>query len=162
MSQVAEFGYDAGEGYQAVEVPYSGRELSMVIVVPDLDRFDDFESLMNHEIMENIMDRLEQRKIDLKMPKYKFEHNFGLAETIAAMGMPAAFSMGVDFSGMDGTRVLFIRNVVHHAFVSVDEEGTEAAAVTMSADAVLGGPIEEPIKMKINRPFIFLIRDIET
>ena len=162
MKQMEEFCYDSGEGYQVVELPYSKRDLSMVIFVPDLDRFEDFEGLMNQEIVDDIIDRHEQRKIDLKMPKFKFTQHFGLAETMAAMGMPATFSMGADFSGMDGTRDLFIRDVDHHAFVSVDEEGTEAAAATMSIVAVLGGPIEEQIKMKLNRLLIFLIRDIET
>jgi serpin B len=141
MKQIEEFGYGSGVGYHVVELPYSKRELSMVFIVPDLDRFEDFDCLMNKEIVDDIIGRLEQRQIDLRMP--------------------AALVMGADFSGMDGTRDLFIRDVVHQAFVSLDEEGTEAAAATMSAVAELGGPIEEPIKMKINRPFIFLIRDIE-
>jgi len=162
MSQVEEFGYGAGEGYQAVELPYSMRELSMVIIVPDLDRFEDFESRMNQEIVDNIINTLEQRKIDLKMPKFEFKQNFDLAKPLAAMGMPSAFSVDADFSGMDGTRDLLIWDVVHQAFVSVDEAGTEAAAATMSAIGLAGGPIEEPIKLKINQPFIFLIRDIET
>jgi serpin B len=162
MSQVEEFGYGAGEGYQAVELPYSMRELSMVIIVPDLDRFEDFESRMNQEIVDNIINTLEQRKIDLKMPKFEFKQNFDLAKPLAAMGMPSVFSVDADFSGMDGTRDLLIWDVVHQAFVSVDEAGTEAAAATSLGFILLGGSIEEPILMKIDRPFIFLIRDIET
>jgi len=75
--------------------------------------------------------------------------------------MPVAFSGGADFSGMTGNRDLFIADVVHKAFVSVDEAGTEAAAATavvMELTAVPG----EPVEVTIDRPFIFLIRDIET
>ena len=77
------------------------------------------------------------------------------------MGMPVAFTGDADFSGMTGNRDLFIADVVHKAFVSVDEAGTEAAAATavvMELTAVPG----EPVEVTIDRPFIFLIRDIET
>jgi serpin B len=76
------------------------------------------------------------------------------------MGMPIAFTRYADFSGMTGNRDLFIADVVHKAFVSVDEAGTEAAAtaVVMELTAVLG----ESVEVTIDHPFIFLIRDIET
>ena len=75
--------------------------------------------------------------------------------------MPDAFGGGADFSGMTGSRDLWISEVVHKAFVSVDEEGTEAAAATGAAMA-LSGPSKEPIEVTVDRPFIFLIRDIGT
>ena len=162
MEQVKGLGYYSGEGYQAVELPYSGRELSMVIIVPDLEIFNEFERSINQEVMDTIIDGLEQRQIVLKMPIFEFEKRLGLSNTLAGMGMPTAFSMDADFSGMDGTMDLFIRDVVHQAFVSVDEAGTEAAAATAVIMALKSAPIEEPIKLDIDRPFIFLIRDIET
>jgi len=162
MKQVKGFGYDSGEGYQAVELPYSGEELSMVILVPDLDRFDGFETSISQEVVANIITGLEPTQIALRMPKFEFEKNIGLAETLSGMGMPEAFSMDADFSGMDGTRDLFIRDVIHQAFVSVDEAGTEAAAATAVIMTLKSAPIEEPIELDIDRPFIFLIRDIET
>jgi serpin B len=94
------------------------------------------------------------------MPKLRIESDFSLAKTLAAMGMPDAFS-DADFSGMDGTRELFIKDVVHKAFVAVDEAGTEAAAAT--AVVVLEkGMAEPPVEVAVDHPFIFLIRDIET
>ena len=134
----------------------------MVIIIPDLERFDDFESSMNQEVVDNVIDGLEQRQIVLSMPKFEFEKHLGLSEMLAAMGMPAAFSMDADFSGMDGTKDLFIRDVVHQVFVSVDEAGTEAAAATAVVMTLKSALIEEPIELDIDRPFIFLIRDIET
>ena len=75
------------------------------------------------------------------------------------MGMPQAFAGGqADFSGMDGTRRLFISDVAHQAFVAVDEAGTEAAAVTL----VLEAPVSLPQELRIDRPFIFIIRDVPT
>jgi len=96
------------------------------------------------------------------MPKFEFDSEFRLNDTLAEMGMPIAFSPGdADFSGMTGNRELFISDVIHKAFVSVDEAGTEAAAATavIMMRAAVSKP---PVEVTIDRPFIFLIRDIET
>jgi serpin B len=95
------------------------------------------------------------------MPKFEFDARFSLKEALIAMGMPAAFSAGADFSGMTGDRALSIADVVHKAFVSVDEEGTEAAAATAVVMVESAMPAQ-PVEVIIDHPFIFLIRDIET
>jgi serpin B len=95
------------------------------------------------------------------MPKFEFESDFTLANTLAAMGMPVAFSSEADFSGMTGNRDLFIAEILHKAFVSVDEAGTEAAAATAVVMTMTAAP-EEPVEVTVDRPFVFLIRDIET
>jgi serpin B len=84
-----------------------------------------------------------------------------LKQALAALGMPAAFSDKADFSGMTGDRALFISDVLHKAFVSVDEEGTEAAAATAVVMKLLAAP-EEPVEVTLDHPFLFLIRDIQT
>jgi len=78
------------------------------------------------------------------------------------MGMPVAFTDDADFSGMTGKRELFISDVVHKAFVAVDEAGTEAAAATAVIVGVTSVPVEPPVQVIVDRPFIFLIRDIDT
>jgi serpin B len=95
------------------------------------------------------------------MPKFDFESSFDLGETLAAMGMPDAFTELADFSGMTGNRDLLIQAVVHKAFVSVDEEGTEAAAATAVVAGLTSAP-GDPVELIIDRPFVFLIRDDET
>jgi len=95
------------------------------------------------------------------MPRFEFDSRFGLSEALEALGMPAAFSGGADFSGMTGNKELFISDVVHKAFVSVDEAGTEAAAAT-AVIMKLAAVAEEPVAVTIDHPFVFLIRDIET
>ena len=77
------------------------------------------------------------------------------------MGMPVAFSAEADFSGMNGTRDLAITDILHKAFVAVDEAGTEAAAATAVIIGETSMPAE-PVEVTVDRPFIFLIRDIET
>jgi serpin B len=95
------------------------------------------------------------------MPKFEFDSSFSLKKVLTEMGMPVAFSANADFSGMTGNEELFISDVIHKAFVSVDEAGTEAAAATAVIMELKAMP-EEPIELTLNRPFIFLIRDIET
>jgi serpin B len=99
--------------------------------------------------------------VRLFAPKFTFESEFKLAETLIQMGMPAAFG-NADFSGMTGNRDLFIGDVVHKAFVAVDEEGTEAAAATAVIMVEIARMIEDAILMRLDRPFLFLIRDNDT
>ncbi len=161
MTQTESFGYSEGEGYQAVELPYDGRELSMVILLPNNGEFDDFEGTLDADIVDAITNDLKYRKVQLTMPKFEFESEFSLVNTLAAMGMPVAFSGAADFSGMTGARDLFISDILHKAFVSVDEAGTEAAAATAVIMSLTAAP-EQPVEVTLDHPFIFLIRDIET
>ncbi|HAL62665.1 MAG TPA: serpin family protein [Chloroflexi bacterium] len=158
MEQTEYFGYAEGEGYQAVELPYDGGELSMVILLPEAGRFEEFTSGLDAERVASILKDINPENVHLTMPKFTYESGFRLKETLAAMGMPAAFT-DADFSGMDSTRSLFIGDVVHKAFISVDEAGTEAAAAT-AVVVDRGAPI--PKEVTVDRPFVFVIRDIET
>ncbi len=161
MSQTKSFGYTAGDGYQAVELPYDGGELSMVILLPDAGQIKQFENLLNAGLVNDIVGELGRRKIALTMPKFEYESSFGLVDTLAGMGMPVAFSSEADFSGMTGNDDLFIGDVIHKAFVSVDEAGTEAAAATAVVMEMTAMP-QPPLELTIDRPFLFLIRDLET
>ena len=161
MRQTESFGYAEGDGYQAIELPYDGSELSMVILLPEAGKFEAFEGLLNVQLVEEIVGKIENRQVALMMPKFEFESDFSLKEILAALGMPVAFSGGADFSGMTGNLDLFIADVVHKAFVSVDEAGTEAAAASAVIMELRAAP-EEPVKVTVDRPFVFLIRDIET
>jgi serpin B len=161
MRQTESLGYTEGDNYQAVELPYDGNELSMVILLPQSGEFDTFEGSLDSEKLNGILDELGYRQVDLTMPKFEFESSFDLKGTLAEMGMPVAFSPGADFSGMTGNRELSITDVVHKAFVSVDEAGTEAAAATAVIVGLTAVP-ETPVTVNVDRPFVFLIRDIET
>ena len=161
MKQTESFGYTDGEGYQAVELQYDGNELSMVILLPEAGQFQAFEEGLQAQQVCDIIDGLQNAQVTLTMPKFEFDSEFSLKNTLAGMGMPIAFSSAADFSGMTGNRQLFISDVVHKTFVAVDEAGTEAAAAT--AVIMPGSAAPEPtVEVTINRPFIFLIRDIET
>jgi len=162
MKQTESFGYTKGKGYQAVELLYDGGELSMVILLPEAGKFEAFEEGLQAQKISDIISSLQSTRVTLTMPQFEFESEFSLKDTLAGMGMRDAFSPGdADFSGMTGNRELYISAVLHKAFVAVDEAGTEAAAATaviMMRAAIPGHPVE----VTIDRPFIFLIRDIET
>ncbi len=162
MHQTEHFGYTAGEGYQAVELPYDGRELSMVILLPDSDEFAAFERDLDRETLVTILSALRSQRVNLAMPRFEFSSKFSLTDALSELGMPVAFTEEADFSGMNGRRELMITDVLHQAFVSVDEEGTEAAAATAVVVGLTSAMPEEPVEMTVDRPFIFLIRDIET
>jgi len=163
MKQAESFGYTEGEGYQAVELPYDGGELSMVILLPASGNFEAFEGGIQAQQVSDIISDLQSTRVTLTMPQFKFESQFSLKDTLTGMGMRDAFSPDdADFSGMTGNPELFISDVVHKAFVAVDEAGTEAAAATAVIVGTTSVPTEPPVEVTIDRPFIFLIRDIDT
>jgi serpin B len=162
MQQEAFFPYHQGDGYLAVELPYQIGDLSMLVLVPDEGRFAEFEASLNSDLLAAAAASLESTNLDLTFPSFSFESSFGLSDALASLGMRGAFDpQTADFSGMDGTRSLYITDVVHKAFVEVDEQGTEAAAATGVVVGIVSIP-PEPVDVTINRPFIFLIRDLET
>jgi serpin B len=129
--------------------------------MPPVDQFRAFEDSLDAELLQAHLDSLNSTNIRLSMPVFEFESEFALSQTLSALGMPSAFSSEADFSGMDGSQDLFLQNVLHKAFISVDEEGTEAAAAT----AVIVGATaleQEPIQVSFDHPFVFIIRDRDT
>ena len=159
MSQKYKFGYLEDETFQALEMPYVGKDLSMVVLLPKkADGVTGFEKALTAEKLNLWLSKLHETEVEVTMPKFKTTVEFELSDTLSKMGMPLAFTQRADFSGMnDGKGSLNISKVVHKAFVDVNEEGTEAAAAT--------GVIVEATKAKINpvfradHSFIFLIRD---
>lgn len=162
MSQTESFNYTTGNGYLAVELPYDGREMSMVIILPEQARLDVYDRPLSAETLEKLLAGLAPQQVALTMPKFEFDAAFSLREALSAMGMPVAFSADADLTGMAAERELFISDVFHKAFVKVDENGTEAAAATAVVVGLTAFNPVEPIEVKVDRPFIFLIRDVKT
>lgn len=148
--------YAEGAGYQAVELAYEGGRFAMLILLPEAGGFEAFAGALDVEQLETIVGGLQLATFELHMPRFGYGSGFQLADVLKEMGMPAAFE-NADFSGMDGTRDLFIDDVYHKAFISVDEAGTEAAAATA---VVMARALPETLS--IDRPFLYLIRDTET
>jgi len=133
----------------------------MLILLPD-DGIEAFEQELDAETIEAISTRLASSRVSLTMPPFEFTRSVQLGKILRSMGMVSAFSSGLaDFSGFTGQPDLFISEVLHKAFVKVDESGTEAAAATAVVMGLTCVPAE-PTEFVIDRPFIFLIRNRST
>jgi len=151
--------YTSGDGYQAVELPYMGGTAAMDILVPDEGRFSEFEAMLDMEKLDGILNSMQPTSVQLGLPKFQYTSQFSLPDQLSALGMPDAFDPNrADFSGMTGNQDLFISDVIHKAFVAVDEKGTEAAAATAVIMQKAMQPVSQII-LTIDRPFIFIIRD---
>ncbi|HAS27662.1 MAG TPA: serpin family protein, partial [Dehalococcoidia bacterium] len=128
MHQTEDFGYTEGDGYQAVELKYDGNELSMLIILPEDGNFEQFKATFDAQRLDGIVENIRTATVTLSMPKFEYSSQFSVKDALVTMGMKDAFSMVADLSGIDGSYDLFIEDVVHKAYVSVDEAGTEAAA----------------------------------
>jgi serpin B len=165
------FNYFDGASFQALEIPYKKKELSMIVLLPKaMEGLSAFEQSLTPAKMQQLLGQLwPVGTVIVTMPRFKMEAQFRLKDTLIAMGMKAAFDMKMaDFSGVasreamqrDGN--LSISAVIHKAYVDVNEEGTEAAAataVTVIALAAPPTPPTHPIIFRADHPFMFLIRD---
>ncbi|RLM63688.1 serpin family protein [Halorubrum sp. Atlit-26R] len=146
---------------QAIELPYVGGGVSMVVIVLDEGKFEEVQTELTGPTLFGIFEALGDASGDLRMPKFEYEFNTELSEVLKSMSMEAAFGPGADFSEMvDSGGGPRIDDVFHKAFVSVDEEGTEAAAAT-SVFMIESAP-PTSFDLTIDRPFLFCIRDRPT
>lgn len=163
MSQKSKFKFKNFNDFSAIELPYEGNDLSMIVFLPkEIDSLAELERNLTNDNVKKWMDKLSnsyESEILVSLPKFKTTCEFELANVLAEMGMPDAFA-GADFSGMTGKKDLFISKVIHKAFVDVNEEGTEAAAATAVVMERLA--ISRPLTFRADHPFVFLIRDNQT
>lgn len=161
MSQSESFSYAEGDGWQALELPYRGRNAGMVILLPEEGSLEEFEAGLDVAQVQQILGAMSRTSVEVTIPKFEYEAFFDLSQTLQEMGMVKAFN-DVDFSGMVESGGLFISSVLHKAFVSVDEEGTEAAAAT-AVIMVEGAMMEDEDEVfTADHPFLFLIVDHDT
>jgi serpin B len=158
----ARFNYTENENLQVLEMIYEGGDLSMLVLLP---KDDDIKALEDSLTLENLQlwrDELAGQRVDVYMPKFTFTREYSLNDDLRKMGMPLAFEADkADFSGIDGTKELFIHTIVHKAFVEVNEEGTEAAAATGVVVGITSMPPPPPV-FRADHPFIFMIQQRET
>jgi len=153
--------YCKGNGYVAMEMPYKGEQLSMLLIVPEEGNYGAFEESFTPAILDSVIGNLKETYISFYIPKFAFYSSFDLGRTLQNMGMTDAFVRGVaNFTGMDGfdDGTPWLSLVVHKAYVKIDESGTMAAAGTGMIFFSVG--MHDSFDAK--RPFIFVIRDIPT
>ncbi len=162
MNQTGNFGYTETDTAQVLEMPYLNNDLSMVILLPKKnDGVNELEKELSSNNLTGWLAKLRKREVQVWLPRFKLTCEFELAKVLGSMGMPDAFLAKADFSGMTGSKDLFISAVVHKAYVDVNEEGTEAAAATGVAMKLTSVPLPPPV-FRADHPFVFLIRDNHT
>lgn len=161
MATQVGLGHATGTGWRAVEIPYAGGQLAMVVIVPD--DLAAFEAGLDGDRLEEIVATLEERPVNLTLPRFSVETKASLGAALIALGMPLAFDPHrADFGGITAEQALFIDAVVHQANIDVDEKGTEAAAATAVGMRVTSADPDEPATFRADRPFLFALRDVPT
>lgn len=163
MSKTSYFGYAASDLYEAVELPYAGGDTSMVVVLPREGALAQVEAGLTGDMLTKAFDALHSTEVHLSLPKFTIQGGtISLKDALSSLGMADAFDPSkADLSGIAAEK-LWVGDVLHQAFVRVDETGTEAAAAT--AVPVLGGAAAptDVVQLDVNRPFLVFIRDLPT
>lgn len=165
MRQTGVFGYLETPDLQILELPYVGNDVAMVVLLPRAaNGLPKLEQSLNAKQLAEWIGRLRPTEVHVGLPRFTMTDEFNLNQPLGALGMKAAFEAGrADFSGMDGSRYLYIAAVIHKTFVEVNEEGTEAAGVTaIIINTVSLGPPKRIPTFEADRPFLFLIRDVRS
>jgi serpin B len=165
MNQQGRYNYYEDSKIQVIEIPYKESKASMVIFLPKIkDGISEFAKSLDDKYYQEIIGSLLSTDVRVSLPKFKMDLQLELSNTLSQMGMPIAFSQdGADFSGMTGSRDLYISKVIHQAFINVDEKGTEAAAATVVTMSLMMAPQHvEPKYFNADHPFVFLIKDNTT
>jgi serpin B len=165
MRQTNKFGYAENDELQVLQLPYAGGELAMFVLLPRKRQgLADVERALTVTQLNRWTADLRQREVDVLLPRFRMDLRCRLGVALESLGMVNAFDRGVaDFSGMDGRKGwLYVDEVIHQAFVNVNEEGTEAAAATaVVMMRSLAMPSPTPT-FRADHPFLFLIRDERT
>jgi len=162
MYQKDTFGYTSDALAQYLDMPYGNKAFSMTVILPKAGvTTQDVLNQLTPTNWNTTLSVMNQREVEVYLPRFKVENKFTLNNVLKTMGMPVAFTELADFSGISDNRIM-ISEVVHKTYVTVDEEGTEAAAVTSIGFTTTS--IEIPVipVFNVNRPFLFVIREKST
>jgi serpin B len=162
MRRLGTFGYGEIDAIQLLEIPYEGNDLSMIVLLPQSpEGLTHIEKRLTIQNLNSWLSQLRKQQVHVYLPKFKMSWGtYDLVPYLRQLGMDDPFIPGrADFSGMDGTKSLFISLVLHKAFIGVDEQGTEAAASTtvVMRKSTMDAP--KPAVFRADHPFLFLIRE---
>lgn len=165
MRHTGDYSTGTGEGWRAIELPYSARELSMLAIVPDTGSLDAFQKGLDSAKLASVVAAVETNKahpVDLSLPKFDFRTHGSLKPPLQSLGVHVAFTDAADLTGIAPN--LMVSDVVQEAWVKVDEEGTQAAAATAGVVAATSLPVPRvtPERFAVDHPFLFAIRDNAT
>jgi serpin B len=160
MQKTDTFAYTSDETAQYLDLPYGNGSFSMTVILPNEGKTtNDVLKNLTVESWNKTLANLTTRKVEVKLPRFKVQNSYEMKDVLVSMGMVQAFSDYADFSGISNLR-LFISRVIHSTYCEVNEEGTEAAAVTIIEFELTSMPMY-PV-YNVNRPFLFFIREKNT
>ena len=161
MTKNNTFAYNSDDFAQYIDLPYGNKAFSMTIILPNKTlTVNDILSRLTAQNLKSTLKEMSEQKVDLKLPRFKIENSFKLNDPLISMGMPLAFNEYLaNLTGI-ADKKLFISEVIHKTYITVDEEGTEAAAVTSIGVGVTSMP--QYIDFNVNKPFLFFIREKST
>ena len=156
------FNFTKTEKLKILELPYKSEEISMYIVLPEKGfNIYDIQNFLDDNELNNLVSDMNKKEIDIYLPKFKITKSYDLVVYLKELGMDKAFTVNVaDFSGIDGTKNLYIGKVIHKAFIEINETGTEAAAATAIVcltRGIDGGEQETREEFKCDHPFMFIL-----
>ncbi|XP_055951005.1 intracellular coagulation inhibitor 2-like [Argiope bruennichi] len=157
MHVTSYFQYASFDEFQALELPYKGENVSLLVLLPN-DRCGiyDLEESFTPERLTNVQRQLYRTEVDVSLPKFKYQFEKELSPYMKALGANQIFRTGADFSGMTQSRDVFVSQVFHKAVIEVNEEGSEAAAVTEIDVEETSLNLEKP-RFRADHPFLFAI-----
>jgi serpin B len=150
-----------GAGWTAVRLRYAGGQLALAVVVPDAGRLEAVERAVEGAWLARLLSAFRPANVRLKLPRWSFRFSAGLAPALSTLGLGVAFGPGADFSGMTTDARLLISSVVHQAVMTVDEQGTEAAAATAVVARIVSAPMVD-LELTVDRPFLVVLHDVAT
>ena len=154
--------YFADQNLTAVELPYGRGDYSMLVLLPTgpASAMNTIGTLSQSEV-NSIISGLKPEDVQLTMPKFRLKYSTSLIKALSQMGMGIAFSDGANFTRINSAGGLYISDVLHKTYIDVNEQGTEAAAVTVIGikTTVVIGQQSGPKMVNVDRPFAFLIKE---
>jgi len=154
--------YARGAGWQAVDLPYAGRQLAMALVLPDPGRLAAVEAALTGPGLQSMTSGFSRRWVQVSVPRWTARTSADLRSPLSTLGMPTAFGDQADFSGMTTQEALYIKAVLHQAWIEVDEQGTKAAAATAIVGEAMSLRVGPHVVLDFDRPFLWIIHDVTT
>ncbi len=163
MHQTRSYPYYEDEEIQAISLPYKNKRMALMIILPkSIEGWRLISQVINYERINLVISGMGTREVRLALPKFRSELQINLRQELTSMGMGTAFSRHADLSGMTGEENLYVDEVIHKAFIEVNEMGTEAAAATAAIIGLKSSLSDDPVRFNADHPFVFFLLDRQT
>lgn len=160
MRQVEQLGYAAEGGWQAVVLAAAGG-VEAVVLLPDTD-LPEAEEGLDADLLARVLAAPKKRRVELHLPRLELSMNAGLTEALHKLGVRELFTESADLSGLTTDDRLFVSDVLHESVLKLDEQGLEGAAATAVMMRLTSVVIDQPVEVRVDRPFLLLVRHAST